>query len=75
MSKPLPQILVFKTNVQTLTQKRYLESRLIKTGQIQNWTLDQGDVDCVLRIITATLSPQTVIQLLHEWGFTCAELD
>lgn len=69
----MKNILLFKTNIQTLEDKQAL-SILMESNEIMQWTIDQQDVDCVLRIVSATLELGTVIQLLNDNGYQCEEL-
>lgn len=67
-------ILIFKTNVRTAEQKQLLQSILEEDAGITNWTIDQDDVDCVLRIIAEAVCEQYIISKLNDHGFLCIEL-
>lgn len=69
----MKNILLFKTNIRTQEDK-YALSILMESNEITQWTVDQQDVDCVLRIVSATLELQSVIQLLSDNGYQCEEL-
>ncbi|WP_375446089.1 hypothetical protein [uncultured Fibrella sp.] len=73
MTVPLAHILVFKTSLQTLPD--CVKATLDAQAEIQTWTIDLQDVDCVLRVISATLTPATIIHLISRHGYDCAELD
>ena len=75
MSTELNNILVFKTNIQTETDRRLVQPALDNHTCITQWNIDQQDVDCVLRVVTATLTPQQVISVIKQHGFDCAELE
>lgn len=75
MTTPLNHILIFKTNILTAADRLCIENRLNTHGGIERWSLDQQDVDCVLRIVSATLTPEAIIDLITCQGFACAELD
>ncbi len=38
------------------------------------WTADLDDCDKVLRVETAVITPDRIIQVMHEAGFMCEEL-
>ena len=73
MTVPLTHILVFKTSIQTLPD--CVKAMLDTHAEIQTWNIDLQDVDCVLRVISATLAPATIIHLINQHGYDCAELD
>ncbi|CCH51224.1 hypothetical protein BN8_00139 [Fibrisoma limi BUZ 3] len=75
MTTPLDHILIFKTNILTAADRLAIENRLNTHCGIERWSLDQQDVDCVLRIVSATLTPADIIDLITCQGFACAELD
>lgn len=70
---PSENILIFRTNVRTAEQKLLLKEILENAG-ILNWTIDQDDVDCVLRIIAEAVCEQYIISMLNDHGFLCIEL-
>ncbi|MEZ0540156.1 hypothetical protein [Fibrella arboris] len=75
MSTPLSHILVFRTTIQTIADKHCVAARLNAHNEIQEWTIDLDDVDCVLRIVSPTLRPQAITLLVQQLGFNCTELD
>jgi hypothetical protein len=75
MRTELNNILVFKTNIQTETDKLLVQPVLDSHTCISQWNIDQQDIDCVLRVVTDTLTPQQVITVIRQHGFDCAELE
>ena len=69
------QILIFKTNIQTEQDKQFIQQALNAHDQIQRWTIDQHDVDCVLRIESNAVAPEQIISVINHHGFECAELE
>lgn len=67
-------ILVFKTNISTEQDIQQIARVLNNDSRIQRWNVDNGDVDCVLRIQTDCLTCNTVIELIQHAGYTCEEL-
>lgn len=66
-------VLLFKTNIRTETDKQFM-TQLMQQRQINQWTVDQEDVDCVLRIVSNELQQDDVIALLSQHGYHCEEL-
>jgi hypothetical protein len=75
MTTDIDNILVFKTSIQTETDKHRIQITLNAMDEIQQWNVDQHDVDCVLRIVTDSLSPEQIISIIRYNGFECAELE
>lgn len=75
MTVPLAHILIFKTSIQTLADTDCVKAMLDTHAEIQTWSIDLQDVDCVLRVVSATLPPATIIHLITQHGYDCAELD
>jgi hypothetical protein len=71
----LTHILVFKTDIKTEGDKLLIKEFLDKTPAIEEWSVDCDDVDCVLRIVSYTLSSEQIIQLITKMGFQCQELE
>jgi hypothetical protein len=42
---------------------------------IQKWNVDLHDVDCVLRIVSPTLTSAETIHLITRYGYECCELE
>ncbi|MBI3882823.1 MAG: hypothetical protein HY305_00995 [Sphingobacteriales bacterium] len=70
----LNQIHVFKTNIDTEADKLSVKLILDGNEHIQQWNVDLHDVDRVLRIISSTIHPTQVIQLINNHGYQCSEL-
>ncbi|AXE17163.1 hypothetical protein DR864_05150 [Runella rosea] len=70
----LLQILVFKTTVKTPQDREILAPLLATLEQINRWTVDCEDCDCVLRVEADGVSPQKIIELVQQAGFECVEL-
>lgn len=69
-----PQILIFKTNIQTCEQKEMIGALLDKHTQIVSWTIDQEDEDCVLRVVGLEISIHEVVALVNAQHMACSEL-
>lgn len=69
----IEHILLFKTDIRTEGDKRYI-GKVMAENQIEQWTVDLQDIDCVLRIVSPTLKLQDVISLVKENGYYCEEL-
>lgn len=66
-------VLLFKTNIRTASDKE-LMTQLMEQHKINQWTVDQEDVDCVLRIVSNELQLNDVIALVNQHGYHCEEL-
>ncbi|MBB2150590.1 hypothetical protein [Pedobacter gandavensis] len=66
-------VLLFKTNIRTATDKQFM-TELMQQHEINQWTVDQEDVDCVLRIVSNEVQQADVIALLSLHGYNCEEL-
>ena len=75
MENQIENILVFATNIRTENDKQTISNLLDKNPEIEQWSLDQEDVDCVLRIETDTLSEEQIIDLLGDLNFECSALE
>ena len=74
MTDNFDHILLFKTNINCAGDKQLLHGILDNNKDVIKWTIDLEDEDCVLRIISHTLTHQQVIELINNNGFTCCEL-
>jgi hypothetical protein len=74
MTLNIDHILIFKTNIQTITDKLIISEALDSHPQIEKWTVDCQDIDCVLRVISPTLSTSEVCGIIEEMGYTCDEM-
>lgn len=68
------EILVFKTDLETEERLEAVKPFLDKHPGIFRWTVDRHDIDKVLRIESANVSADDVIDLLQQEGFLCEEL-
>lgn len=75
MKNQIENILVFATNIRTENDKQAISRFLDANPKIEQWTLDQEDVDCVLRIVSETLSEEEIINLLDSENFKCTALE
>jgi hypothetical protein len=71
---PLDTILIFKTNIRTEADRQAVKDPLDSHACIQRWNVDLHDVDCVLRIVSPTLSIAEAIALVNRHGYECTEL-
>ncbi|WP_291148071.1 hypothetical protein [Flavobacterium sp. UBA7680] len=67
-------VLIFATNIKTETSKNKIATFLNANKSILQWTIDQEDIDCVLRIISEKLNAGQIIDLLNFHNFDCKEL-
>lgn len=71
----LTHILIFKTNIKTETDKIRIAQLLDTIKEIEEWSVDCDDVDCVLRVVSYILTPVQITELLAQKNFQCEELD
>ena len=69
----LDDILLFKTNIATKKDKRFIKD-LLKGAGVNTWHIDSEDCDKVLRIVSHTLTHDTIIKLITDHGYKCCEL-
>ena len=74
MAHDLNHILLFKTDIKTMENEARLQPILSNCKDIIQWNVDMEDVDCVLRIVSGTLSHEEVIALVTSQGHFCSEL-
>jgi copper chaperone CopZ len=67
-------ILLFKTNISCEADKAAVCAMLSNFNGVEQLTLDLEDEDRVLRIVSATLNHQQIINLINQHGYTCCEL-
>jgi len=67
-------VLIFATNIKTEKNKDKIATFLNANKSILQWTIDQEDIDCVLRIISEKLNAGQIIELLNFHNFDCKEL-
>lgn len=71
----LTHIQIFKTNIKTADDKIKIAAALCTMAGIEEWSVDCEDIDCVLRVVSYTLSPSEIIKLITRTGFQCEELE
>ena len=75
MTIDLPQILIFKTNIQTEFDKLRIKNVMDASHKVLKWNIDMDDVDNVLRVVSDSLTPEQIIAVVNYVGFECAELE
>lgn len=73
MNINIEHILLFKTDIRTEGDKHYV-GKVMEEHGIDQWTVDQHDIDCVLRIISPELKHEEVINLVTKNGYHCEVL-
>jgi len=73
--KNTENILVFATNIRTNNDKQLISQTLNENSEIHHWNIDQEDIDCVLRVVTYTLSEKQIINLIDTNDFKCTPLE
>jgi hypothetical protein len=68
-------VFVFKTSVQNQSHASKLKPLLDKAIKKGKWNFDIEDCDKILRIESKADITETVIRLLNQNGFDCAELE
>lgn len=68
------EILVFKTTIKTEEDKQKVALVLDSLSQINRWTVDCDDCDCVLRIEADGILEDQIIKIVQQLGFDCEEL-
>jgi hypothetical protein len=71
----LSHILIFKTNIQTEFDRLRIKNVLDASQKVLKWNIDMDDVDCVLRVVSDSLTPEQIITVIQYVGFECAELE
>ncbi len=71
----IQNILVFATNIRTINDKQLISCILNENSEIHQWNIDQEDIDCVLRVVSETLSEQQIINIVNRHNFNCKPLD
>lgn len=71
----LTHIQVFKTNIRTMDDKQRVGIVIGLHPAVNEWSVDCDDIDCVLRVVSYTLSAEEIIQLINKAGFECQELE
>ena len=71
----LDHILLFKTDIRSEECKAKLQAILDNHEAIEQWNVALDDCDCVLRIVSYTLTHQQIIELINHHGHFCCELN
>ena len=69
------EILVFKTDIHSRKKINALGPHLENIKGIIKWNVDLHDVDNVLRIEAASISPELIEKKLQQAGYYCEELE
>ena len=75
MEIQIENILVFATNIKTENDKQTISKILDNHSEIQQWNIDLEDIDCVLRIVSETLSEEDIIGIIKSQDFNCSQLE
>lgn len=75
MENQIENILVFATNIQTENDKQKISAILDNHLEINQWNIDQEDIDCVLRIVSNTLTDEQIINIITKQEFSCTTLE
>ena len=75
MENQVDNILVFATNIRTENDRQTISKIMNENPEIDQWSLDQEDIDCVLRIVSETLSEEKIIAILDNQNFQCSALE
>ncbi|OXB11273.1 hypothetical protein B0A81_01710 [Flavobacterium plurextorum] len=67
-------VMIFATNIKTETSKNKIAAFFNTNKSILQWSIDQEDIDCVLRIISKNLNAGQIIEMLNFLDFDCKEL-
>lgn len=67
-------ILLFKTDLVCSHDVDYIAADLTKITGRNNWSVDIGDEDKVLRVLTEKDITASIRDILHNHGFTCETL-
>lgn len=75
MKSDLDNIYIFKTNITQLNANCTVSKTLSDHIAILKWSIDTEDVDCVLRIVSDSLTTETIINVINGLGYECQELN
>lgn len=74
MEANLNSIHIFKTNIKKIEPDCAMRKNLDNHLDIQHWSIDLEDVDCVLRVVSESLKPEKIISIVNMFGYYCQEL-
>lgn len=67
-------VLVFKTNLSSAGCQQTVGAALQPFGTSIYWTVDLEDCDKILRVETASVAANAIVQTMRNAGFMCEEL-
>jgi hypothetical protein len=73
METNLDYIYIFRTNIGSVDA--VCTQKLDEHPDIQQWSVDTADPDCVLRIVSQILTANDIAALIQQLGYECTELD
>jgi hypothetical protein len=75
MTESIENIHVFKTNIATEADSHVIRNVLDRHKKIEKWSIDINDTDKVLRIVSCSIHPTEIIELINNNGYQCHELE
>ncbi|HMI06392.1 MAG TPA: hypothetical protein VK528_02510 [Flavobacterium sp.] len=67
-------ILLFSTNIGKVCTNCSIHKVLDAHPEIVQWNIDAEDVDCVLRVVSESMSNEEIIEIVNILGYDCREL-
>lgn len=67
-------LIILKTNINYPESVSLLSVHLNQHPDIKSWSIDQEDLDKVLRVFSDTLNQDSLIAMLNQLGFKAEEL-
>lgn len=74
MSIETDHLHIFKTDIGALCSNCQVHKVLDANNDIEHWSIDPDDADCILRVSSSTLSAQRIISIINGFGHSCVEL-
>lgn len=74
METNLNAIHIFKTNIKQIAPNCVIDQILTNHLDIEQWSIDVEDIDCVLRVVSEKLKAEEIINLINATGYECQEL-
>lgn len=68
-------VLIFRTNATNFEDYRAIKNSLFSLPSIYDCTIDLGDCDKVLRVVTENMPPEYIKLELEKLGYLCEELE
>lgn len=75
METNFDHILIFRTNIGPVPKNSVLHETFDNHPDILHWAIDAEDSDCVLRIVSPTLTPDEISAMVCRHGYDCSELE